>query len=167
MRNLLLVTALTGLLIGCSSSSEPQLDENKAVVQRFIEAINNRDFNTLDELVAPNLVRHSQATPGINVRSLDDFKQFLRQDLETFPDAHQEVNMMIAEGDKVALYMTLTGTQEGAMGPYSASGKNVDVRFLGILRIEEGKIAEMWVEWDNLNILTQLGHFPLPGEGEQ
>ncbi|MCH8960675.1 MAG: hypothetical protein IH820_04960 [Bacteroidetes bacterium] len=41
------------------------------------------------------------------------------------------------------------------------------MRFLGILRIEEGKIAEMWVEWDNLNILTQLGHFPLPGEGEQ
>ena len=40
MRNLLLVTALTGLLIGCSSSSEPQLEENKAVVQRFIEAIN-------------------------------------------------------------------------------------------------------------------------------
>ncbi len=167
MRNLLLVTALTGLLIGCSSSSEPQLEENKAVVQRFIEAVNNRDFNTLDELVAPNLVRHSQATPGINVRSLDDFKQFLRQDLETFPDAHQEVNMMIAEGDKVAVYMTLTGTQEGAMGPYPASEKNVDVRFLGILRIEEGKIAEMWVEWDNLNILTQLGHFPLPGEGEQ
>ena len=109
MRNLLLVTALTGLLIGCSSSSEPQLEENKAVVQRFIEAVNNRDFNTLDELVAPHLVRHSQATPGLNVRSLDEFKQFLRQDLETFPDAHQEVNMMIAEGDKVAVYMTLTG----------------------------------------------------------
>ncbi len=136
-------------------------------MQSFIEAINNRDFNTLDELVDPNLVRHSQATPGINVRSLDDFKQFLRQDLETFPDAHQEVNMMIAEGDKVALYMTLTGTQEGAMGPYLASGKKVDVRFLGILRIDGGKIAEMWVEWDNINILTQLGHFPLPGEGEQ
>ena len=50
------------------------------------------------------------------------------------------------------------------MGPYSASGKKVDVRFLGILRFEEGKIAEMWVEWDNLNILTQLGHFPPPGE---
>ena len=90
-------------------------------MQSFIEAVNNRDFNTLDELVAPHLVRHSQATPGINVRSLDDFKQFLRQDLETFPDAHQAVNMMIAEGDKVALYMTLTGTQEGAMGPYSGT----------------------------------------------
>lgn len=164
MRNLLLVTALTGLLIGCSSSSEPQLEENKAVVQHFIEAVNSRDFNTLDELVASNLVRHSQATPGLNVRSLDEFKQFLRQDLETFPDAHQEVNMMIAEGDKVALYMTLTGIQEGAMGPYSASGKKVDVRFPGILRFEEGKIAEMWVEWDNLNILTQLGHFPPPGQ---
>ena len=136
-------------------------------MQRFIEAVNNRDFNTLDELVAPNVVRHSQATPGIDVRSLDDLKQFLQQDLEAFPDAHQEVNMMIAEGDKVAVYMTYTGTQEGVIGAYPASGNNVDVRFLGILRIEEGKIAEIWVEWDNLNILTQLGHFPPPGEGGQ
>jgi predicted ester cyclase len=49
------------------------------------------------------------------------------------------------------------------MGPFPASGNRVDLKFIGILRIENGKVAEIWVEWDNLTVLTQLGHFP-PGK---
>ncbi len=65
-------------------------------------------------------------------------------------------------GDCVAGYFTYSGTQEGAMGPFPATGKKADLKYLGILRIEDGKIAEMWVEWDNLAMLTQLSHFPPP-----
>ena len=57
-----------------------QVEKNKATVRRFIEAMNNREFAILDQLLAPNVVRHCQATPGIQVRSLDDFKEFLQMD---------------------------------------------------------------------------------------
>ena len=137
-----------------------QVEKNKATVRRFIEAMNNREFAILDQLLAPNVVRHCQATPGIQVRSLDDFKEFLRRDFEAFPDAHQELHILIAEDDKVAVYLTYRGTQMGPMGPFPASGKTVEANFLGILRLEGDTIAEIWIEWDNLNILTQLGHFP-------
>jgi steroid delta-isomerase-like uncharacterized protein len=137
---------------------------NKEVVRRLIAAINNRDFDLLDELVAPDVVRHSQATAGVEVRSLEQFKEFLRQDLATFPDAQQQIHTIIGEGDKVALYLTLTGTQDGPAGPFPATGKEVVVQFLGIMRVEQGKVAEIWVEWDNLNILTQLGHYPPEAE---
>jgi predicted ester cyclase len=60
--------------------------------------------------------------------------------------------------------MTLRGTQQGPIGPYPATGKEVTVKFLGIMRLVDGKVAEIWVEWDNLNILTQLGHFPPPAD---
>jgi len=56
------------------------------------------------------------------------------------------------------------GTQKGPMGPFPASHKRMELPFIGILRLEQGKVAEIWVEWDNLNALTQLGHFPLPEE---
>ena len=49
------------------------------------------------------------------------------------------------------------------MGPFPPTGKRVEGPFLSFLRIEDGKIAEMWVEWDNLSMLTQLGHLPPPG----
>lgn len=137
-------------------------EENKATIERFIEALNNHDLDALDALVRADFVRHSQATAGLSIRSRDEFKAFLRQDQATFPDAYQEVLMMVAEGDKLAVYVTLTGTQEGPLGPFPPTGKRVTVPFLGMLRFEAGKIAEMWVEWDNLNMLTQLGLFPPP-----
>jgi predicted ester cyclase len=144
----------------CTPSTNAKLEANKEVVREVITAIDNRMFDLLDELVMPDLVRHSQATPGVEVRSLEQFKEFLTQDIATFPDAKQELHTIIAKGDKVAVYLTFTGTQDGPMGPFPATGKKVDMNFLGMFRLENGKVAEIWVEWDNLNILTQLGHFP-------
>jgi hypothetical protein len=42
--------------------------------------------------------------------------------------------------------------------------QHLTLPFIGILRIEDGKVVEIWVEWDNLNTLSQLGHFPPPKE---
>jgi len=135
---------------------------NKKTVRRMIEAINARDFDALDAVVASDVVRHSAATPGVKVRNLYQFKDFLLRDLAAVPDAQQEVTAMIAEGDKVAVRAIYRGTQSGPMGPFPASGRPVEIPFLGMLRIEHGKIAEMWVEWDNLAALTELGHLKPP-----
>lgn len=136
----------------------PKETEHKSIFQRFIEAINEQNLDALNGLVHPHFVRHSRATAPLEIRSLEDFKAFLRKDREIFPDEHVDVLMTVVEGDKVAAYLALTGTQEGPIGSYPPSGRKVDVRFLTILRFESSKIAEMWVEWDNLNLLTQLGH---------
>ncbi len=46
-----------------------------------------------------------------------------------------------------------------------ATGKPVALKFLSIFRIEDGRIAELWVEYDNVAMLTQLGLFPPPTPG--
>jgi predicted ester cyclase len=43
----------------------------------------------------------------------------------------------------------------------------MESKFLSIFRLEEGKIAELWVEWDNVAILKQLGYFPTPARSEE
>jgi predicted ester cyclase len=111
----------------------------------------------------PDFVRHSQATPDIQIRSREEFKRFDEEYKATFPDAKITVHFVLAEGDKLGAYMTFTGTQEGEMGPFPPSGRTVESKFLGIMRLDGGKIAEMWVEWDNLAMLAQLGHFPPVG----
>lgn len=148
------------LLLSAAACSSDQTERNKEIVRRMTLAVNERDFDALDALVAEDVHRHSAATPTITVENLDQFKEFLRQDLSAVPDAQQEVNLMLAENDLVAVHATYRGTQTGQMGPFPPSNKRLELPFMGILRIENGKIAEMWVEWDNLNALTQLGHFP-------
>ena len=135
-------------------------EQNKTVIRRFLDAWNNRQPEAFDELIAPDVVRHCQATPGADVRSLDQLKEFLRQDTAVFPDFVQTITHLIAEGDLVAAWSTYEGTQKGPRGPFPPSGAKAKFDFAAMFRIEGGKIAEWWVTWDNMTILRALGHFP-------
>lgn len=152
------VTAV-GLLAGCTPSPDSTLGANKEVVRQFVAAYNSGDFDRLDELMVIDLVRHSQAA-GVEVNTLEEFKEQLRQIAEAFPDAREEVPVIIAEADKVVAYGTWTATQEAPYGSFPATGKKTNVQFFYLFRMEGGKIAELWTEWDNLSMLSQLGHYP-------
>jgi steroid delta-isomerase-like uncharacterized protein len=164
MGRLALALGISGVLllaVGCVPDST---ERNKGIVRQMTEAINARDFGALDDLVADDVLRHCAATPDVTVETLEEFKEFLRQDLAAVPDAQQEIQFMVAEDDRVAAYVTYRGTQRGQMGPFPPSNKSLEIPFIGILRVENGKIVEIWVEWDNLSALTQLGHFPPTAE---
>ena len=135
---------------------------NKAVALRAFDALNNGDYDALDEFIAPNYKRHCQATPDVSVESLDQFVAFVKTWEDAMPDMKGEVHYIIAEGDMVAAYLTYTGTQTGAMGDIPATGKVMDSKTFVFHRFENGKIAESWVTWDNVAILKQLGLFPPP-----
>jgi steroid delta-isomerase-like uncharacterized protein len=136
-------------------------ERNKDVIREFAGAINARDWGRLDRVVAPDFVRHSHAAPG--VRSREELKQYLRSEFETFPDARETVEDILAEGDKVAVRHGFRGTQLGAMATHPPSGRTLTSAYIAIYRLERGVIVEAWAEWDNLSGLAQLGHHQ-PGD---
>ena len=83
----------------------------------------------------------------------------------SMPDQRITLKKMIAEGEYVAALATYSGTQTGPMGDFPITGNFAEVHYLSMFRIEDGKVAELWVEWDNLAIFTQLGLFPPPAPG--
>lgn len=135
-------------------------ERNKAVVRAFVAAVNAQDWGCVADLVAPDFVRHSHAGGSPGVRSRDDLIRFLRGEFETFPDAHEGIADMLAEGDRVAVRHSFRGTQAGPMGPHPPSGRVMAADYLVIYRLAGGVIAEAWAEWDNLSGLAQLGHAP-------
>jgi steroid delta-isomerase-like uncharacterized protein len=157
---------LAAIVAGCGTPATTQLEANKELVRQFSDALNAADWDALDELMTEDFRRHSQATPEMQVNSRADFYQLQQSYLESFPDQRVTNEMMVAEGDKVAGYATYSATNTGPVGETPATGKAGEVKFLAIFRIEEGKIAELWVEWDNLAMLTQLGLFPPPCPAE-
>lgn len=165
-RTLIPAFALATLVAGCGAPATTQLEANKELVRRFGEAVNAADWDALDELMTEDFRRHSQATTEMQVNSLADFKQLQQMYLASMPDQRVTMEMMIAEGDKVAVYATYAGTNTGPLGDVPATGRAAAVKFLAMFRIEEGKIAELWVEWDNMAMLTQLGLFPPPTQVE-
>lgn len=154
------VFALIVLCAGCESQQDNVLDANKNLVRRFVEISNAAEWDRLNEIVALDFQRHSTATAGPPVRSLVDFISLQKSFLSAFPDQQVRLDNMIAEGDFVAIRAAYLGTQSGPMGNLPATGRSVDGPFIAFFRIDSGKIAELWVEWDNVAMLTQLGLSP-------
>lgn len=154
------VVVFTALQVACLCGPCEEATKNKEISLAAFEAIGNGDFDALDDLIAPDYVRHCQATPDIQVTSLQAFKDYLRGERETFPNQDLTVSHLISEDNLVAFWATYSGVQEGPMGPFPATGKPMEIEFAGIHRIEDGLIAETWVTWDNMSGLMQLGLWP-------
>ncbi len=155
------------LIGGCAAQSPVDLEPNKDLVRLFTSALNAADWVGLDSIISPDFQRHSQATPGAEVRSAAEFRALQEEFLKGVPDQRVELGMLLAEGDLVTARAVYRGTQTGQMGPFPPTGKAFESTFIAIFRIQDRRIAELWVEWDNMAILTQLGLLPPPPPPER
>ncbi len=141
------------------------MEDIKAKVRRtFEEVLSQGKVTVLDELCAPNFLYHDPSQP--DVRTLEDYKRFFTEFRSIFPDLHVTIDDMIGEGDKVVVRFTWRGTNTGdfvmpAMH-LPATGKQVTVTAIVILRLAEGKAVEFWGQFDNLGWFQQLGLIPAP-----
>jgi steroid delta-isomerase-like uncharacterized protein len=133
-------------------------EANKNLVRRgFEQGMNRRDLDVFDELLAPNYVNHDLPAP---VPGPAGMKQVLTMFTEAFPDMQITLADVLAEGDKVVTRGSWTGTHKGPFMGIPATGKPVDVKFIDMWRVENGKAVENWVQMDMLGLMQQLGVVP-------
>ncbi|MFH1688275.1 MAG: ester cyclase [bacterium] len=158
------------ILVGCGQNSAVRdlEEQNKALMQRIHAEVSNGNLGIFDEVLAPDYVRHCQAMPpGLQeIRDTAVFKAFVADFVNAVSNCKDEIDFIIADSNMVAYVTTTTGVQTGLMGDHPASGKEFMLKNIVIQRIENGKVAETWISWDNVAMLTQLGFFP-PAESEQ
>jgi steroid delta-isomerase-like uncharacterized protein len=134
------------------------LEQNKALVRRFVEEVQNRhNLAALDELLSPDFVDHSGNT---SPPDLDGTKAFFAMMFAAFPDMRFEIRLQLAEGDKVMTYKTFHCTHQGPFMGIPAAGKEVAFDSIDILTITDGKITEHWAVGDMLSLMQQLGVVP-------
>jgi C-1 hydroxylase len=135
------------------------LEENKAIIRRLFEAENERNLALLDELIAPDFV-DERNTP-YELRGLEGYKQFVTVLFNGFPDWHETIEDIMAEGDKVCVLFNATATHTGEWNffgvPLASTGKKITYTAVNIWRVVDGKIVERKSVRDLLVLLTQLG----------
>ena len=160
--------AVLALIVGCSSGACPDETEqqNMEVVRRAHAALARGDFQAFETTIGPNYVRHCQAMPPEQreLHGTEEFFGFLREFLTAVPQYEDSLSQMMADGDRVAYVSTMKGVQTGPLGDLPATGKEFTLVNIIIQRLENGKIVETWVSWDNLAFLTQLGLMPPAAE---
>lgn len=136
--------------------------DNEAVLRRlYDEVVNGGNLAVVDELVAPDAIEH-ETVPGVEGGGPQAVRQWIGMARSAFPDFHLDVEDMIAEGDRVAARVTLSGTHQGEFVGMPPTGKHFSVNTIDIVRFADGKIAEHWGVTDNLGMMQQLGIIPTP-----
>jgi steroid delta-isomerase-like uncharacterized protein len=162
LRALTVGFAVLTLLCGrCSVGAAGNADANKDVVQHFYDLFNANDGNSLADVVAAGVVHHD--LPAGLPSGFDGVKQEMSGFHSAFPDVEVTVVDTVAEADRVAARVFVTGTQRGAFSGVPASGRAVAFEMMALYRLAGGKIAEIWEVGDLLTAMIEIGALPSPG----
>ena len=137
------------------------MEENKSIVRRFIEAYNKRNLDAFDDLLAPDYVDHTSQV------GREGLKQLMNMAFKAFPDLHETIEDIIAEGDKVWVRITFTGTNTGEWLGFAPTGKKVTSKNVDTYRIVNGKLAEYWNVTDASDFNKQLGIIEYTEKGKK
>ena len=142
----------------------PQATEaNKALLRRVVEeGWNRHNLALLDEIFA-DCVWYRPTTEELKGEGL---KQYVASVLAASPDGRFTIQDLVAEGDKVVMRYSSTGTHQGEFMGLAPTGKQFTTSGMNISRIVEGKIVEVREQWDALGFLQQLGALPAVAKAE-
>ncbi len=157
-------TALPGIMLAKATlrGSLVSVEENKAVIRRLFDQVyNDQNLDVLDKLVAEDVVNHAAADE--HKHGIEGFRHVIEWTYALAPDARSELIDMIAEGDKVACRVRVSGTQEGEIFGIPPTGKSFAAEHVHWHRVVGGKLVERWAVRDDLGMLIQLGIIDPPG----
>ena len=150
----ILFLALT--LPGFARSASEQ-ERNKNVARNFFEdVLGHGKLDKYAESHTTDFVAHA----GDRTATLEEDMAYAREERKALPDMSITVNQMIAEGDRVAVYWTASGTNTQAGMGFPATGKKIRISGMTLFRFQDGKIREEWGVWDELSALRQAGLLP-------
>ena len=130
-------------------------EQNKAVFEKLMSALNAKDMATMESLIADDFV-DNDAMPGM-APGRQGMIDMMGMFVGAFPDLNVVVEHWVAEGDLVVGVMTTKGTQTGEFMGMPASGKKFSVREMHMVRVANGKMAEHWGLANELSMMQQLG----------
>ena len=93
---------------------------------------------------------------GITVRGIKGFQRYVSTVRSAFPDFHNQLEDLVAEGDKVVARLTYTGTHRGEIFGLAPTGRAITYPGIAVFRISGDKIARGWVMGDRWRLLQQL-----------
>jgi steroid delta-isomerase-like uncharacterized protein len=129
---------------------------NREIIRMiFEEGWNNAKFDNVAAHLAEAMTFHFR---GHDIPdSLDNLKRLVAGWRSAFPDLRFTIEDMLADDDRVAVRMTMTGTHQGTWKQIPATGKHITVTAMMFFRFENGLLVETWEDYDEYGLYQQLG----------
>jgi len=136
-------------------AKELVVHDYKSLVRRYYSELWNAwSVAALEELISPEIVFHGSI--GTAVKGIGEFTQYVNKIRAAFPDFHNHIEELIAEGNKVAARLTYTGTHRGELFGSCGTGRKITYSGLAIFEFKEAKIVRGYVLGDTETLKRQL-----------
>jgi steroid delta-isomerase-like uncharacterized protein len=131
---------------------------NVDAIRRVFDALNRGDLDGWEALLDDSYVVHFPGVPTPLPRAAA--RQVFEQFFIGFPGLQHTVEDVWATDDRVALRLTIRGTQTGTFQGMPPSGKEIAIESINMVRMADGRPVEHWIQYDALGMLQQLGAMP-------
>jgi steroid delta-isomerase-like uncharacterized protein len=148
-------TIRTGDRVGVPWGPDSALVASRELVRRYYETLwNPWNFSVAADLLASDL--RFRGSLGVEARGLAEFQRYMEFVRAAFPDFHNAIQDLVAEGNQVFARLLYTGTHEGRIFGLNPTGRRIAYAGAALFRIAEGRIAEGWVLGDVADLKRQL-----------
>ena len=132
----------------------------EVLARRWFEEVWNQGREAaIGELMSTVGVVHGL---GPDLHGPEGFRPFFKAYRDAFPDIKVTIESIVSEGDLAAVRWTAAATHKGNGLGFPATGKRVELTGMAFVRVENGKLAEGWNNFDQLGMLQQMGVVSLP-----
>jgi steroid delta-isomerase-like uncharacterized protein len=131
-------------------------ERNTHIAVRYFEMLDRHDFEAADSMLSPDFKLYFS-----NLElDREQMKAFVRSAYDAFADLRHDIHETLAVGDRVVIRCTDRGTHTGDFEGTPASGRQIAIGQITILRIVGDQIAEIREEADMLLLMQQIGAIP-------
>lgn len=133
----------------------------KELVQQSFIILNERDREGFVALHSEDTALHDSSEEIQGIEAIADHEFAF---LKAFPDLTLTPETIIGEDDIVSARWTAAGTHEGELNGIAPTGEEFEIPVMGMFRVEDGHVAEVWLVADQFGLMQQLGIVEPPGE---
>lgn len=130
------------------------VEANKEIVRQFYAAIQREDYDAVASMCHKDFKFYLQVDNPIP--GAEGFVQSEKKNFDAFEGFIFKIETLMAEGDKVAAYMTFDGRQTGVLDGHEPKGARLHFSLMMLLTIAEGKIIEKRAHFDRMDIHRQI-----------
>ena len=132
--------------------TDPLRERTRAVVERYLDALNRHDPDTAADCVAPDFFNEHTSARGHSVRGREAYRERLPRFLDQFRELHYDVEDWIVDGDRCAIPYTMSCTfLDGDAGSHQ-----VVIRGMFRFRVEHDAIVHRVDYWDGNEFARQV-----------
>ena len=132
-----------------------QTEANVQLVRVARDEFNANDLDACVERLSPGIVQHLAELPEPRV-GRNTWREGAELIKRAFPDLRVEIDDVVAEGDRVALRLTIHGTHQGDFLGIPATGRPVSYISHEFYRVADGLIAEEWICSNTATLFQQI-----------